>query len=55
MDTVPLTPNLSMLRINGWQMYVWRDDDSVTLIDTGEPIASDAGDRIREVAATLIA
>ncbi len=26
-----------MLRINGWQMYVWRDEDSVTLIDTGAP------------------
>lgn len=37
METVPVTPNLSMLRINGWQMYVWRDDDSVTLIDTGAP------------------
>src|SRR5436309_378169 len=37
MDTVPVTPNLTMLRVNGWQLYVWRDDDSVTLIDTGAP------------------
>jgi glyoxylase-like metal-dependent hydrolase (beta-lactamase superfamily II) len=37
METVPLTPHLSMLRINGWQVYVWRDGDSVTLIDTGAP------------------
>ena len=37
METVPLTPYLSMLRINGWQVYVWRDGDSVTLIDTGAP------------------
>jgi glyoxylase-like metal-dependent hydrolase (beta-lactamase superfamily II) len=37
MDTVPITPNLTMLRVNGWQLYVWRDDDSVTLIDTGAP------------------
>ncbi|MDT5282610.1 MAG: hypothetical protein QOJ20_3805 [Mycobacterium sp.] len=37
MDTVPITPNLTMLRVNGWQLYVWRDKDSVTLIDTGAP------------------
>ena len=37
MDTVTVTPNLTMLRINGWQVYVWRDDDSVTVIDTGAP------------------
>jgi glyoxylase-like metal-dependent hydrolase (beta-lactamase superfamily II) len=37
MDTVPITPNLTMLRVNGWQLYVWRDNDSVTLIDTGAP------------------
>jgi glyoxylase-like metal-dependent hydrolase (beta-lactamase superfamily II) len=37
MDSVAVTPNLTMLRINGWQVYVWRDDDSVTLIDTGAP------------------
>ena len=37
MDTLPITPNLSMLRVKGWQVYVWRDEDSVTLIDTGAP------------------
>jgi glyoxylase-like metal-dependent hydrolase (beta-lactamase superfamily II) len=37
MDAVPITPNLTMLRVNGWQLYVWRDEDSVTLIDTGAP------------------
>lgn len=37
MDTVAVTPNLTMLRVNGWQVYVWRDGDSVTLIDTGAP------------------
>jgi glyoxylase-like metal-dependent hydrolase (beta-lactamase superfamily II) len=26
-----------MLRVNGWQLYVWRHEDSVTLIDTGAP------------------
>ncbi|MGZ5378764.1 MAG: MBL fold metallo-hydrolase [Mycobacterium sp.] len=39
MDTVTVTPNLTMLRVLGWQVYVWRDDDSVTVtvIDTGAP------------------
>jgi glyoxylase-like metal-dependent hydrolase (beta-lactamase superfamily II) len=37
MDTVTLTPNLTMLRVHGWQVYAWRDGDSVTLIDTGAP------------------
>jgi glyoxylase-like metal-dependent hydrolase (beta-lactamase superfamily II) len=37
MDTVEVTPNLTMLRVNGWQLYAWRDGDSVTLIDTGSP------------------
>ncbi|SEH82699.1 Glyoxylase, beta-lactamase superfamily II [Mycolicibacterium rutilum] len=32
-----VTPNLTMLVVNGWQVYVWRDRDSVTLIDTGAP------------------
>src|SRR6476469_3496147 len=26
-----------MLRVNGWQVYVWRDGDSLVLIDTGAP------------------
>ena len=37
METLVVTPNLTMLRVNGWQLYVWRDGDSVTLIDTGAP------------------
>jgi glyoxylase-like metal-dependent hydrolase (beta-lactamase superfamily II) len=37
MDSVEVTPNLTMLRVNGWQLYVWQDGDSVTLIDTGSP------------------
>src|SRR3954470_7706691 len=37
MKSVAVTPTLTMLRINGWQVYVWRDGDSVTLIDTGAP------------------
>jgi glyoxylase-like metal-dependent hydrolase (beta-lactamase superfamily II) len=37
METVPITPNLTMLRVNGWQLYAWRDDDAVTLVDTGAP------------------
>jgi Metallo-beta-lactamase superfamily len=32
-------------RIDGWQMYVWRDGDSATLIDTGAP---GSGARITE-------
>jgi glyoxylase-like metal-dependent hydrolase (beta-lactamase superfamily II) len=37
MESVTVTPNLTMLVIGGWQTYLWRDDDSVTLIDTGAP------------------
>ena len=37
MDTVTVAPNLTMLRVNGWQVYVWQDDDSVTVIDAGAP------------------
>lgn len=36
-DSVAITPNLTMLVVGGWQLYVWRDGDSVTLIDTGAP------------------
>ena len=85
MDSGAVTSNLTMLRVNGWQLYAWRDGDSVTLIDTGapgtfnqdkartvasvqrlaaldvdtacfghgEPIASGAGARIREMARQL--
>ncbi len=37
MDSLTVIPNLTMLRVNGWQVYVWRDGDSATLIDTGAP------------------
>src|SRR3954453_20065013 len=37
MESVAVTPSLTMLRIKGWQVYLWRDGDSVTLIDTGAP------------------
>ena len=37
MDTVTVTPNLTMLRMHGWQVYIWRDGDWVTVIDTGAP------------------
>ncbi|MFV9636362.1 MBL fold metallo-hydrolase [Mycobacterium neumannii] len=37
MQSVAVTPNLTMLVVNGWQVYAWRDGDSVTLIDTGAP------------------
>jgi glyoxylase-like metal-dependent hydrolase (beta-lactamase superfamily II) len=37
MDTVAVTPNLTMLIVRGWQVYVWHDADSVTVIDTGAP------------------
>ncbi len=37
MESLTVTPNLTMLTVGGWQLYVWRDGDSVTLIDTGAP------------------
>jgi glyoxylase-like metal-dependent hydrolase (beta-lactamase superfamily II) len=37
MDSTAITSNLTLLRVNGWQVYVWRDGDSATLIDTGAP------------------
>ncbi|KUH84950.1 MULTISPECIES: MBL fold metallo-hydrolase [unclassified Mycobacterium] len=37
MESVTVTPKLTMLVVDGWQVYVWRDGDSVTLIDTGAP------------------
>ena len=37
MEKLTVTPNLTMLRVNGWQVYVWRDGESATLIDTGAP------------------
>ena len=46
METVTVTSNLTMLVVKGWQVYVWRDGDSVTLIDTGAP---GSGGAIRDV------
>ncbi|GAT09675.1 MBL fold metallo-hydrolase [Mycolicibacterium novocastrense] len=37
MESVAVTANLTMLVVDGWQVYAWRDGDSVTLIDTGAP------------------
>ncbi len=37
MESLTVTPNLTMLRVNGWQVYVWRDGESATLIDSGAP------------------
>jgi glyoxylase-like metal-dependent hydrolase (beta-lactamase superfamily II) len=37
METLTVTPHLTMLRVHGWQVYVWRDADAVTVIDTGAP------------------
>ncbi|MGE2721669.1 MBL fold metallo-hydrolase [Mycolicibacterium celeriflavum] len=42
MESVAVTPNLTMLVVGGWQVYAWRDGDSVTLIDTGAPGSADA-------------
>lgn len=35
MDTIDLSPELRMLRFAVGQAYLWRDGDSLTLIDTG--------------------
>ncbi len=37
MESLTVTGNLTMMTVNGWQVYAWRDGDSVTLIDTGAP------------------
>lgn len=37
MESVAVTPNLTLLRIGGWQLYLWDDGDSRVLIDTGAP------------------
>jgi hypothetical protein len=40
-EVVPVTTNLTLLRINGWQPYVWEEADSCALIDTGAPGSRD--------------
>jgi glyoxylase-like metal-dependent hydrolase (beta-lactamase superfamily II) len=42
MESLTVTPDLTMLTVDGWQVYAWRDGDSVTLIDTGAPGSGDA-------------
>lgn len=37
MSPTELRPNLYRLRLGRYQSYLWRDSDSVTLIDSGEP------------------
>jgi glyoxylase-like metal-dependent hydrolase (beta-lactamase superfamily II) len=39
---VELSPNLHLLRVDGWQLYLWHDDDALTLIDAGPPGGGDA-------------
>jgi hypothetical protein len=52
MDSTAITPNLTIFRVNGWQLYAWRDCDSVTLIDTGAP---ESGAELRESAGASVA
>lgn len=35
MGTAELLPNLHLLTPGGWQVYLWRDETGVTLIDAG--------------------
>src|SRR6185312_5758086 len=37
MEIVPLGPRLHLVRPAFGQAYLWRDDDGVTLVDTGIP------------------
>jgi hypothetical protein len=30
MTSTQLTPNLYLLRLSGWQAYLWRDEDGIT-------------------------
>ncbi|HET9253568.1 MAG TPA: MBL fold metallo-hydrolase [Pseudonocardiaceae bacterium] len=48
MDVVELLPNLRMLRFSVGQAYLWRDADSLTLIDTG--LAGSASDITKAIA-----
>lgn len=36
-DVIELTPRLSFVRLPVGHAYLWRDPDSLTLIDTGLP------------------
>jgi glyoxylase-like metal-dependent hydrolase (beta-lactamase superfamily II) len=37
MEITELTPNLRVLSIGAWYLYLWQDGESRTLIDTGAP------------------
>ncbi|WP_299564555.1 MBL fold metallo-hydrolase [uncultured Mycolicibacterium sp.] len=37
MEAVSVTEHLRLLRIHGWQVYLWCDGAEVTVIDTGRP------------------
>ncbi|HXH26201.1 MAG TPA: MBL fold metallo-hydrolase [Vicinamibacterales bacterium] len=50
MDIVPLSPQLCFLRFPAGHVYVWRDDDGLTLIDSGVPgSAASIADAIRQL------
>jgi hypothetical protein len=60
MESVPVTANLTMLRINGWRAYVWQDGECLAELNVetacfghGDPIASGAGAQLGEAAAAL--
>jgi glyoxylase-like metal-dependent hydrolase (beta-lactamase superfamily II) len=42
MTATRLAPNLYLLRLSGWQAYLWRDEDGITLVDTGPAGSGDA-------------
>lgn len=50
MATTELLPNLYLLTPGGWQVYLWRDEDGVTLIDAG---AAGSGPDLRAALAEL--
>jgi hypothetical protein len=65
LDTIDVTPQLTMLRVNGWQLYAWRDRSAASFrrlaaldVETacfghGDPIVSGAGGRIRDAVTRL--
>ncbi|TVT24157.1 MBL fold metallo-hydrolase [Amycolatopsis rhizosphaerae] len=50
METVEVIPNLHRLRVGNWQLYLWHDQDSLVLIDTGTP---GGGDGVRKAIESL--
>lgn len=50
MSIVELRPHLYRLILDRYQVYLWRDDDAVTLIDTGEAGSGPAiADALRQI------